>query len=144
MLQIISRSRSRGSTAGNLVTLLLLVGIIGLGVYLWLGKGTKDQPTAATPSNTTTAVDKGEADAGAPVPIERIIAIGDSLRTDLKGAEAAGIPAIFVASGIHREETMNASSLSAKAEPWLAYSAAASRRPALWIAAAAGVPSGAG
>ena len=50
---------------------------------------------------------------GAPVPLERIIAIGDSLRTDLKGAEAAGIPAIFVASGIHREETMNASALSA-------------------------------
>jgi NitT/TauT family transport system substrate-binding protein len=73
MLQIISRSRLRGSTAGNLVTLLLLVGIIGLGVYLWLGKGTKDQPTAAAPANTTTAVDKGEADAGAPVPIEPVV-----------------------------------------------------------------------
>ena len=48
MMHVISRSRARGSTAGNLVTLLLLVGIIGLGVYLWLGKGAKDQPTAAT------------------------------------------------------------------------------------------------
>ena len=44
--------------------------------------------------------------AAAPVPLERIIAIGDSLRTDLKGAEAVGIAAIFVASGIHRDETM--------------------------------------
>jgi hypothetical protein len=69
MIQLISRSRSRGSTAGNLITLLLLVGIIGLGVYLWLGKGTKDQPTAATPGNTTTAVDKSEPDGDAPVPI---------------------------------------------------------------------------
>jgi HAD superfamily hydrolase (TIGR01459 family) len=43
---------------------------------------------------------------GKPVPLERIIAIGDSLRTDLKGAQAYGIPAVFVASGIHREETM--------------------------------------
>ena len=35
------------------------------------------------------------------------------LRTDLKGAEAAGIAAIFVASGIHRDETMGAATLSA-------------------------------
>jgi NitT/TauT family transport system substrate-binding protein len=73
MIQLISRSRSRGSTAGNLITLLLLVGIIGLGVYLWLGKGTKDQPTAATPGNTTTAVDKSEPDGDAPVPIEPVV-----------------------------------------------------------------------
>jgi NitT/TauT family transport system substrate-binding protein len=70
---MIQRSRSRGSTAGNLITLLLLVGIIGLGVYLWLGKGTKDQPTAATPGNTTTAVDKSEPDGDAPVPIEPVV-----------------------------------------------------------------------
>lgn len=45
------------------------------------------------------------------VPRQRIIAVGDSLRTDLKGAEAFGIDAIFVASGIHREETMGSGSL---------------------------------
>jgi len=49
---------------------------------------------------------------GAPVERSRILAIGDSLRTDLKGAEAAGIDAIFVASGIHREETMGEGVLS--------------------------------
>ncbi|KWT66006.1 HAD-superfamily hydrolase, subfamily IIA [Hyphomicrobium sulfonivorans] len=49
---------------------------------------------------------------GAEVPKSRIVAVGDSLRTDLKGAEAYGIDAIFVASGIHREETMGATSLS--------------------------------
>ncbi len=47
-----------------------------------------------------------EARRGQPVARDRVIAIGDSLRTDLRGAEAAGIAAIFVASGIHREETM--------------------------------------
>ena len=49
---------------------------------------------------------------GAPVDRARILAIGDSLRTDLKGAEAAGIDAIFVASGIHRDETMGSGDLS--------------------------------
>jgi HAD superfamily hydrolase (TIGR01459 family) len=49
---------------------------------------------------------------GAPVAREAIIAVGDSLRTDLKGAEAAGIAAIFVASGIHRDETMGDGVLS--------------------------------
>ncbi|WP_299616336.1 TIGR01459 family HAD-type hydrolase [Pelagibius sp.] len=34
----------------------------------------------------------------------RIAAIGDSLRTDVAGAKAAGIDAIFVAGGIHGEE----------------------------------------
>ena len=29
---------SRGSAAGNIITLLLLVGVIGLGVWLWLGR----------------------------------------------------------------------------------------------------------
>jgi HAD superfamily hydrolase (TIGR01459 family) len=49
---------------------------------------------------------------GSPVKRDRILAIGDSLRTDLKGAEAYGIAALFVASGIHREETMGNGALS--------------------------------
>jgi len=49
---------------------------------------------------------------GASVPRHRILAVGDSLRTDLKGAEAAGIEAIFIASGIHRDETMGSGTLS--------------------------------
>jgi ribonucleotide monophosphatase NagD (HAD superfamily) len=48
---------------------------------------------------------------GKSVPLDRIIAIGDSVRTDMNGAQAFGIPAVFVASGIHREETMQAGSL---------------------------------
>jgi HAD superfamily hydrolase (TIGR01459 family) len=48
---------------------------------------------------------------GAAVDRARIIAVGDSLRTDLKGAEAAGIDAIFVASGIHRDEMMGAKAI---------------------------------
>ena len=41
---------------------------------------------------------------GHPVARERVLAIGDSLRTDIKGAEAFGIDALFVTDGIHAEE----------------------------------------
>jgi HAD superfamily hydrolase (TIGR01459 family) len=41
---------------------------------------------------------------GGAVPLERVLAIGDSVRTDLKGAAALGIDSLFVTSGIHAEE----------------------------------------
>lgn len=34
----------------------------------------------------------------------RILAVGDSLRTDVAGANAAGIDSLFITGGIHREE----------------------------------------
>lgn len=45
---------------------------------------------------------------------DKILVIGDSLRTDMKGAENFGCDALFIASGIHRHETMDAISLSPK------------------------------
>jgi HAD superfamily hydrolase (TIGR01459 family) len=41
---------------------------------------------------------------GAIVPRNRVLAIGDSVRTDLKGAAAFGIDSLFITSGIHAEE----------------------------------------
>lgn len=38
---------------------------------------------------------------GAPVARERILAIGDGLKTDMAGAARAGLDALFVASGLH-------------------------------------------
>lgn len=38
---------------------------------------------------------------GGRVPHERILAIGDGLRTDIKGAENVGLAAAFIASGVH-------------------------------------------
>lgn len=38
---------------------------------------------------------------GEDVPRERVLAIGDGLRTDMAGAAAAGIDSLFVASGLH-------------------------------------------
>ena len=41
---------------------------------------------------------------GEPPALERVLAIGDSVRTDLKGAASFGVDCLFVVSGIHAEE----------------------------------------
>lgn len=38
------------------------------------------------------------------IPRSRVLAIGDAMRTDIKGAYAQGLASLFVTSGIHREE----------------------------------------
>lgn len=65
----------RGSAAGNLITLVLLVGIIGLGVYLWLGKKGGDGAESASTSGTSSSQTTGKAASGdgdAPAPIEPV------------------------------------------------------------------------
>ena len=75
------------------------------GEVFWAGKPHANAYDAARAA--------AEARRGQHVPRQRIIAVGDSLRTDLKGAEAAGFDAIFVASGIHRDEMMGSGALDA-------------------------------
>lgn len=41
---------------------------------------------------------------GKPVAPDRVLAIGDSIRTDLKGAHDLGVDCLFVTAGIHAEE----------------------------------------
>jgi len=41
---------------------------------------------------------------GVAAPLARVLAIGDSVRTDLKGASDCGIDCLFVTAGIHAEE----------------------------------------
>jgi len=41
---------------------------------------------------------------GVAAPLARVLAIGDSVRTDLKGASERGIDCLFVTAGIHAEE----------------------------------------
>ena len=50
------------------------------------------------------ALTKAEDAAGHKVAHDRVLAIGDSVRTDLKGARTIGIDFLFVTSGIHAEE----------------------------------------
>lgn len=39
---------------------------------------------------------------------DRILAVGDSIRTDVAGAQAMGLKAVFIAAGIHRDKLMSA------------------------------------
>jgi HAD superfamily hydrolase (TIGR01459 family) len=50
------------------------------------------------------ALDKIAAARGARAPLERVLAIGDSVRTDLRGATSLGVDCLFVTAGIHAEE----------------------------------------
>lgn len=50
------------------------------------------------------ALKKAEAISGRKTAMKRVMAIGDSVRTDLKGARAFGIDMLFMAAGIHAEE----------------------------------------
>jgi HAD superfamily hydrolase (TIGR01459 family) len=47
------------------------------------------------------AVDKAAVFRGGEVSLARVLAIGDSIRTDLKGAAAFGVDCLFVVSGLH-------------------------------------------
>jgi ribonucleotide monophosphatase NagD (HAD superfamily) len=42
--------------------------------------------------------------AGRRPALDRVLAIGDSVRTDLKGATDLGVDCLFVTAGIHAEE----------------------------------------
>ena len=50
------------------------------------------------------ALAKVDAAAGRKIARSRVLAVGDSVRTDLKGARTVGIDFLFVTSGIHAEE----------------------------------------
>jgi len=52
------------------------------------------------------AFDAAARQRGQPVPRNRVIAIGDALRTDIAGAERAGIDALFIAGGIHHDDVL--------------------------------------
>ena len=46
---------------------------------------------------------------------QRILAIGDAIRTDIAGAIDAGLDALFIGQGIHRQEVMPAGAIDASA-----------------------------
>jgi len=50
------------------------------------------------------ALAKAESASGRKVALSRVLAVGDSVRTDLKGARTMGVDFLFVTSGIHAEE----------------------------------------
>lgn len=50
------------------------------------------------------ALARAAAARGGTAPLGRVLAVGDSVRTDLTGASALGIDCLFVTAGIHAEE----------------------------------------
>lgn len=58
------------------------------------------------PAAYATAFKEAERLRGKPVPKDRVLGIGDAIRTDLVSAAGAGVDALFVASGIHRDEAI--------------------------------------
>jgi NitT/TauT family transport system substrate-binding protein len=71
MTHLLSRRAARGSAAGNIITLVLLLGIIGLGVYLWLGKKGGNDASSSVAAGETSQPAR-EPDGDAPAPIEPI------------------------------------------------------------------------
>ncbi len=47
-----------------------------------------------------------------PVPKERVLCIGDGLRTDIQGAAAAGLDSVFIASGVHAPGGLSSETLT--------------------------------
>ncbi len=73
------------------------------GPVFWAGK---PHPAAfAAALRRTTAL------RGAAPPPERILAIGDAIRTDLAAAQAMGVDALFIAAGIHSGEIVAAAAI---------------------------------
>jgi NitT/TauT family transport system substrate-binding protein len=70
MSTYLNKHRVRGSAAGNIITAVLLLGLIGLGAYLWLGKKSAQEGTPTAASETAPA--PAEADGDAPTPIEPV------------------------------------------------------------------------
>ncbi len=68
------------------------------GQVFWAGK--------PHPSAYGTALEVAKRLRGEDIPANRILAIGDALRTDLAAAQGAGVDALFIAGGIHRHDAM--------------------------------------
>lgn len=75
------------------------------GRVFWAGKPHANAYAAATTAAETIR--------GTTVAAERVLVIGDAVRTDLAGAQGAGLDALFIAGGIHRHETMEGAAIDA-------------------------------
>jgi NitT/TauT family transport system substrate-binding protein len=108
MIRISSRIRSRGSAAGNIITVVLLLGLIGLGAYLWLWNKPANESTSATPAGGPTTA-PAPSDGDAPAPIEPVdgtpsleaaaayVPKDNTLQIDI--SEYAGYGGLIIANG---------------------------------------------
>jgi NitT/TauT family transport system substrate-binding protein len=105
---------ARGSAAGNIITLVLLLGIVGLGAWLWLGKKPDSSSDSAPQTSSRDAAAKADngiatPDGDAPAPIEPVVGTptlemanayvpkDNTIRIDI--SEYAGYGGLIVANG---------------------------------------------
>jgi HAD superfamily hydrolase (TIGR01459 family) len=69
------------------------------GTVFWAGK--------PHPIAYRTALERAADLTGGPVDRSAVLAIGDSVRTDLAAAAGAGVDALLIAGGLHRDEVMS-------------------------------------
>ncbi|MCO5091581.1 TIGR01459 family HAD-type hydrolase [Bosea sp. (in: a-proteobacteria)] len=69
------------------------------GAVAWAGKPYR-------PAYDLALAAAAEVRGGRPAEAARVLVIGDAVRTDLAGARLMGFDSLFVAGGIHRDETM--------------------------------------
>jgi HAD superfamily hydrolase (TIGR01459 family) len=81
--------------AGAIATLYAGLG----GPVVWTGK-----PHALAYATALQAAMKIR---GSAVSLARVLAIGDAVRTDLAAAQGAGVDALFILSGLHRDEVLH-------------------------------------
>ena len=68
------------------------------------------------PSAYQSALQRAAELRGSEVPLRRVLAIGDSVRTDLASARQLGVDALFIALGIHNDEVLTQGEIE-----WLEY-----------------------
>ena len=68
------------------------------GPVFWAGK--------PHPIAYRTALQRAAKLLGGPVDLSQVLGIGDAIRTDLASAEGAGVDALLIAGGLHREDVM--------------------------------------
>jgi NitT/TauT family transport system substrate-binding protein len=105
--------RARGSAAGNIITLVLLLGVVALGLWLWLGRKADEAPKAGGPApaaqGTAAASGVAKPEGDVPEPIEPVtgtptleaantyVPKDNILRIDI--SEYAGYGGLIVANG---------------------------------------------
>ena len=76
------------------------------GEVFWAGK-----PHASAYEAATAAAARIRGQDTAP---EKILVVGDAVRTDIAGAAGAGLDALFIAGGIHRNDTMTGGAIDSE------------------------------
>ncbi len=68
--------------------------------------------------------------------LARVLAVGDAMHTDIKGAQAQSLATLFVTSGIHRAEVhaAGAEAQNSTPQPFTSFSKRRALRPRLAIA----------